>query len=212
MTTTAPFDYEAHVRERQAKEQREAAALRMKVRGVARLLGGRFIEQEEDRASHTIELAPTVHILARRDWQKKDMIHWGARCPGNSRCSCLSVCTALARPVAAIAADVKRRLVPAAHAACKTAMADAARERDNEHARKSKLAQLEETLGPMRESHDRAHHHTDGFSIQHAELLAGGYRGEYRAEVRVRSWHCLLMIAKLVAEDARLAPREVESD
>lgn len=207
---TAPFDYEAQVRERQAKEQREAATLRMKVRGVARLLGGRFVEDEE-RISHTIELAPTVHLWARRDWQKKDMIHWGVRCPGNSRCSCPSVCTALARPVAAIAADVRRRLVPAAHAACKAAVADAARERDKEHERKAKLAQLEEILGRMRESHDHGHHYTDGFSIQHAELLAGGYRGEYRAEVRVRSWHCLLMIAKLVAEDARIRP-QLEGD
>lgn len=199
------IDYEAERRARQLREQREAALLRMKVRAVARLLGGRFIEEDADRASHTIELAPTVHLWARRDWQKKGMIHWGVRCPGNSRCSCPSVCTALGRPVAAIAADVQRRLVPTAHTACKTAMADAARERDNEHARKAKLAQLEEILGPMRESHDHGHHHTDGFSIQHAELLAGGYRGEYRAEVRVRSWHCLLMIAKLVAEDARIA-------
>ena len=210
MTTTAPFDYEAHVRERRAKEEREAATLRMKVRGVARLLGGRFIEDDE-RFSHTIELAPTVHLWARRDWQKKDMIHWGVRCPGNSRCFCPSVCTALARPVAAIAADVRRRLVPAAHATCKAAVADAARERDNEHARKAKLAQLEEFLGPTRESHDHGHHHTDGFSIQHAELLAGGYRGEYRAEVRVRSWHCLLMIAKLVAEDARIVPQSEDA-
>jgi hypothetical protein len=210
MTTTAPFDYAAHVRERQAKEQREAATLRIKVRGVARLLGGRFIEDDE-RSSHTIELAPTVHLWARRDWQKKGMIHWGARCPAVSSCSCPSVCTALARPVAAIAADVQRRLVPAAHAACKAAMANAARERDSEHARNAKLAQLEEILGPMRYAHDGSHY-ADGFSIQHHELLTGGYRGEYRAEVRVRSWHCLLMIAKLVAEDARIAARSTEDN
>jgi len=123
--TTATIDYEAACRDRQAREQREAALLRMKVRGVARLLGARFLEQDAGRGSYTIELAPTVHLWARRDWQKKDMIHWGARCPLAQSNSAPSVCTAIDRPVAAITADLRRRLVPAAHAACKVAMENA---------------------------------------------------------------------------------------
>jgi cytochrome c peroxidase len=51
-------------------------------------------------------------------------------------------------------------------------------------------------------------HYTDGFSIRHDDLLGGDYNGRYRAEVRVYSWHCLLMIARLVAEDERVARAE----
>ncbi len=210
LSTTA-IDYEAERRARQAREERQAALLRMKVRGVARLLGGRFLEEDADRSSHTIELAPTVQLWARRDWQKKDMIHWGARCPLAAHHSAPTVCTAIGRPVAAIAADLRRRLVPVAYAACKTAMENAARTRDQEHARNAQVAELEHVLGPLKKSHDNQSHYTEGFSIHRSDLVGGGFDGQYRAEVRVRSWHCLLMIAQLVAEDARLAAKETQS-
>lgn len=198
------IDYEADRRARELREQRETALLRMKVRGVARLLGGRFLVEDAERSSHTIELAPTIHLWARRDWQKKSMIHWGARCPLAQNHSGPSVCTAIDRPIAAIVADLRRRLIPAAHVSCKAAMESAARARDSERARDAQIAELEQVLGPLRKAHDRAHY-TDGFSIRRDDLLGGSFDGRYRAEVRVRSWHCLLMIAKLVAEDARIA-------
>jgi len=70
MTT---IDYEAERRERQLREQREAALLRLKVRGVARLLGGRFLDEDAECSSHTIELAPTIQsghgeIGRKRTW------------------------------------------------------------------------------------------------------------------------------------------------
>lgn len=204
------IDYEAERRARQLREQREDAVLRMKVRGVARLLGGRFLDERAERASHTIELAPTIHLWARRDWKKKDMIHWGARCPSAQNYSGPSICTGMNRPVAAIAADLQRRLIPTARAACKSAMENAARTRDAEHARNAQIAELEQVLGPLRKAHDQAHH-AEGFSIRREDLLGASFDGRYRAEVRIRSWHSLLMIAKLVAEDARLAPREESS-
>lgn len=204
MTT---IDYEAERRERQLREQREAALLRLKVRGVARLLGGRFLDEEAERSSHTIELAPTIHIWARRDWQKKNMIHWGARCPSAQNYSVPSICTGMNRPVGAIAADLQRRLIPAARAGCKSAMENAARTRDTEHARNAQIAELEQVLGPLRKAHDNAHY-AEGFSIHREDLLGASFDGRYRAEVRVRSWHCLLMIAKLVAEDTRIAASE----
>lgn len=207
---TTAIDYEAERRERPAHEERQAALLRMKVRGVARLLSGRFIDENADRSCHTIELAPTVHLWARRDWQKKDMIHWGARCPLAPNHSAPSVCTAIDRSVAAIAADLRRRLIGAAHAACKAAMENAAQVRDREHARNAQIAELEQVLGPLKQSHDHQSQYTDGFSIHRSDLAGGGYKGEYRAEVRVRSWHCLLMIARLVAEDARVAAKEIQ--
>ena len=206
MNTATQDDYAAQVRERQAKEERDAAALCLTVRGVARLLGGRYVDESPERSGHTIELAPTVHLWARRDWRQKGMIHWGARCPLASAHSVESVRTSLGRPVPAIAADLKRRLVPAAFAACKQAMSAAAEAKDKERARDAQLAQLEEILGPLRNSHDRSHYDAQGgFCVRRDELLAGAYPGCYRAEVRVRSWHCLLMIAKLVAEDTRVA-------
>jgi hypothetical protein len=205
MNTATQYDYAAQVRERQAKEEREAAALCLTVRGVARLLGGRYLDETPGQSCHTIELAPTVHLWARRDWRPKGMIHWGASCPLASIRSVQSVRTRLGRAVPAIAADLKRRLVPAAFAACKQAMSAAAEAKDKERARDAQLAQLEEILGPLRNSHDRAHYDAHGFCVRRDELLAGAYPGCYRAEVRVRSWHCLLMIAKLVAEDARVA-------
>jgi hypothetical protein len=208
-TPTTPIDYAAACRDRQAHEQREAAVLRMKVRGVARLLGARFVEENSDRSSHTIELAPTVHLWARRDWHRKDMIHWGARCPLVQSHSAPSVCTAIGRPVAAISADLRRRLIPAAHAACRVAMESAARLRDSERARDARLAELEQVLGTLQKTHDHAHY-TEGFSIHRNELLTGGHSTRHRAEVRVRSWHCLMMIAKLVAEDARIAVAQPE--
>lgn len=210
MTATfTAIDYEAERRQRQLREQREAARLRMKVRGVARLLGGRFVEDDAERTTHTIELAPTIHLWARRDWQKKNMIHWGARCPSAQNYSAPSVCTGMERTVAAIAADLQRRLIPAARASCKAAMDAAARARDTERSRDAQIAELEQALGPLRKAHDHAHY-TDGFSIRREDLLGGSFDGRYRAEVRVRSWHCLLMIAKLVAEDARIAAERAD--
>ena len=203
MTT---IDYEAERRARQLREQREAALLRLKVRGVARHLGGRFLDEDAERCSHTIELAPTVHLWARRDWHRKDMIKWGARCPSVQSCSAPTICTGINRSFASIAADLQRRLIPAARVSCKSALENAARIRDAEHARNARIAELEQVLGPLEKSHDQAHY-AHGFSIRREDVLEG-YDKRYRAEVRVRSWHCLLMIAKLVAEDARIAPQE----
>jgi hypothetical protein len=203
----ASIDYQAERCARQLREQREAALLRMKVRGVARLLGGRFLEEEAERSSHTIELAPTIQLWARRDWQKKNMIHWGARCPGAPHCSAPSVCTGINRSPAAIAADLQRRLIPAARAVCKSAMESRARALDTERARNAQIAELEQVLGPLQKTHDQAHY-TKGFSIRREDLIGASFDARYRAEVRVRSWHCLLMIAKLVAEDTRIAASE----
>lgn len=199
------YDYAARVREREERDQQQAAALRMKVRGVARLLGGRYLEEEPNRPSHTIELAPTVRLWARRDWKKKGMILWGVSCPKASGHSAPGVSTSINRPVAALAQDLRRRLLPSAHAWCKQTIEAAAQTRDREHARHARLAEIEQILGPMQASHDRAHHSTDRFSIRHNDLFGGDYRGDYQAEIRVHSWHCLLMIAKLVVEDARVA-------
>lgn len=205
------IDYEVERQERQAREERQAALLRMKVRGVARLLGGRFLDEDADRSCHTIELAPTVHLWARRDWHRRDMIHWGTRCPLAPSHAARSVCTAIDRPVAAIAADLRRRLVPAAYSTCKTAMENAARARDIEHARNAQIAELEQVLGPLKKSHDQSHY-TEGFSIRRSDLLGGGFDGQYRAEIRVRSWHCLIMIAQLIAEDRRIAAKDKKVD
>lgn len=204
MNTATQYDYAAQRRANEAKAQRDVAALRLTVRGVARLLGGRYLDDETECACHTIELAPTVQLWARRDWQDKDKVKWGARCPLAQVHSPECVRTSLGRPVAAIAADLKRRLLPAAFAVCKKAMA-AAEAKDKERAREAQLAQLEEILGPMRRENYHDSHYCDGFSIRRDELLAGAYPDRYRAEVRVHSWHCLLMIARLVAEDARTA-------
>ncbi len=201
------INYEAERQARQLREQREAAILRVKVRGVARLLGGRFLDEDAERSSHTIELAPTIHLWARRDWQKKSMIRWGARCPSAQNCSAPSISTGINRSVAAIAADLQRRLIPEARASCKSAMESAARARDAEHARNAQIAELEQVLGPLRKAHDHAHY-AEGFSIRREDLIGAAYDGRYRAEVRVRSWHCLLMIAKLVAEDTRITANE----
>ncbi len=197
------IDYEAERAQRAAREQREAARLKLTVRAVARALGGRYLDAESEHGGHAIELAPTVHLWARHDWRKRDMIHWGARCPRVSLSSVPSVRTALGRPVPAIAADLRRRLLPAAHAACKTALGAAAAEQDREQARKARLAELEAILGSIRSGHDKWHY-ADGFRIAHDELLGRSWSGEISAEVRVHSWHCLLMIARLVAEDGRV--------
>lgn len=202
-------DYETERRARETQEQRAAARVRLTVRGVARLIGGRYLDADADHSGHTIELAPTVQLWARRDWQRKDMIHWGTRCPRAARSGGPSVCTALGRAPAAIAADLRRRLIPAAQVWCREAMTAAAAEQEREHLRRARLAELEQALGATKlQSYDRSHA-TDGFKIQHDEL-GGGYRGEFRAEVRVHSWHCLLMIARLVAEDARVTAAGAE--
>lgn len=211
MNSPTNLDYEAQLRERKTQEQRAAAQLRIKVRAVARLLGGRYVDDAPENSGHAIELAPTVHLWARHAWQKKGMIQWGARCPLAPNAAVSSVYTAAERSVAAIAADLRRRLVPAAHAACKTAMSSAARERDIEHTRRARLAELAQVLGPLRSGHDRMHY-ADGFAVRHDDLLGGGVNGRYCAEVRVHSWHCLLMIAKLIAEDTRVAASTTERD
>jgi hypothetical protein len=193
--------------ERKAREEREAAALRIKVRGVARVIGARVLDDEEAQHRVMVELAPTVHLWARRSWEQKGMIAWTAHCPHAQGYSAPGVCTSLTRPAAAIAEDIRRRLLPAAREWCKSTMGSAAQTRNTEHARQAEVAELEQNLGPMAEAHDGTHY-TDGFSIRHDDLLGGDYNGRYRAEVRVYSWHCLLMIARLVAEDERVARAE----
>ena len=198
------IDYERERRARAAREQREAAQLKLTVRAVARALGGRYLEGDAEHSGHTIELAPTVHLWARRDWRKKDAIHWGARCPLVSLGRVPSVRTAVNRPVAAIAADLRRRLLPNAHIACREAIAAAAVAKDREHARQTRVTELAAVLGPLCRGPDQWHY-AEGFRIAHDELLGRSWSGEIAAEVRVHSWHCLLMIARLVAEDQRLA-------
>ena len=196
-------DYERERAQRAEREIRAAARLKLTVRAVARALGGRYIDAEGEHAGHAIELAPTVHLWARRDWHKPAAIHWGARCPLVSLSTVPSVRTALARPVPAIAADLRRRLIPAAQEACRKAVCAAAVEKDREHARQTRRGELEAILGPIRTGHDKWHY-ADGFRIPHDELLGRSWSGEISAEVRVHSWPCLLMIARLVAEDARV--------
>lgn len=206
--------YETEREERAARELRDAAQLKLTVRAVARELGARYLDDEPERSGHTIEIAPTVHLWARRDWRQRDAIHWGARCPLVALSSVPSVRTAVARPVKAIAADLRRRLLPAAHAACRTALSAAAVAKDQERSRQERLAELAAILGPMRSGHDKWHY-ADGLRIAHDELLGRSWNGEICAEVRVHSWHCLLMIARLVAEDTRVwaaaHPEEKES-
>lgn len=196
-------DYERDRAERAARELRDAARLKLTVRGVARALGGRYLDAESEQGGNTIELAPTVHVWARRDWQKHGVIHWGARCPMVSLSNVPTVRTSVDRSVAAIAADLQRRLIPQAHAACRSALSAAALEKVRERARQARLAELEAILGTMRIDHDRWHY-AEGFRIAHDDLLGRSWNGQISAEVCVHSWHCLLMIAQLVAEDARV--------
>jgi len=56
----------------------------------------------------------------------------------------------------------------------------------------------------LQKTHDDAHY-AEGFSIRRNDLLGRGFNDRNRAEIQVTSWHCLMMIAKLVAEDARTA-------
>lgn len=157
------------------------------------------------RSSHGIELAPTMEVWARREWTNKSMIHWSVRCPLAPGSSAPSACTSLRRSFPAIAADLKRRLLPAAREWCRATMAAAAREREIEHARQFHLEELARVLGPLRTS-DRTHH-GEGFSMRHDELPGRSETGSHRADIRVHSWHCLLQIARLVAEDSRGAGR-----
>jgi hypothetical protein len=197
------IDYERDRAERAARDLRDAARLKLTVRGVARALGGRYLDAESEQSGHTIELAPTVHVWARHDWRKRDAIHWGARCPLVSLSNVPTVRTSVDRSVAAIAADLRRRLIPLAHAACRSALGAAAVEKDRERSPQARLAELEAVLGKMRTDHVRWHY-TEGFRIAHDDLLGRSWNGEISAEVRVHSWHCLLMIARLVAEDAHV--------
>lgn len=188
----------------QVREQHEAAALRLKIRGVARRLGADIIETSELQPWITLVIAPTVHLRARRSWQNQKMILWLAHCPQASGSSPPSICTAVTRPCSALTADVQRRLIPTARAWCRAVAESAARAQDRAHAQRAKLAELEQVLGPMRDTCDDSYA-ADGFTIRRDELVTAGYGNGYQAKLRVHSWHCLLMIAKLAAEDQRVA-------
>jgi hypothetical protein len=189
------------------REQHEAAALRLKVRGVARRLGADIIETSELQPWLTIVIAPTVHLRARRSWRNPKMILWLTHCPQGSASEPPSICAAVTRPCSALTADVQRRLVPAARAWCRKAVEAAARAQDRAQAQRAKRAELEQVLGPMRDGHDDSYA-ADGFTIRRDEVVTAGYGRGYRANIQVHSWHCLLMIAKLVAEDQRIAKAE----
>lgn len=188
----------------QLREQREAAALRLKVRGVARRLGADIVETSELQPWITLVLAPTIHMRARRSWQNPKMILWLAHCPQGSASEPPSICTAVTRPCSALTADVQRRLIPDARAWCRKVAEAAARSQERSRLMAAKRAELEEVLGPMRDSYDDSYA-ADGFIIRRDELVTVGHGRGYRANIQIHSWHCLLMIAKLVAEDQRVA-------
>ncbi len=74
---------------------------------------------------------------------------------------------------------------------------------------RARLSQLTDILGPL----DYCQHsHAFGWRQLHTrsdtDLTGSAYRGIHRAEIEVASFDCLLMIARLIAEDKRIhAPK-----
>jgi hypothetical protein len=184
---------------------------RLKIRAVFRELGAELVADEDDghrfQRSQVCAIAPTFHLVGSlRTYPRPTSLHWYARFNGPGANGAPSINTALNRPIEAIAADLRRRLIPDGRVWCIEQAKRAGLARDAKHAENMRHEELAAILGgPLQRHPDGRNTHFHGLTISTSELSNGGnYYGEWTPEIRVKSWHCLLMIARLVAEDHRV--------
>jgi hypothetical protein len=189
---------------------------RARLHEVGALLGG-IVAQEESFSGGEIicELGPRLQLVGRvSTWPKPLRLSWYVRYVGPSGFATgggpSTIYTAADRPAPAIVADLKRRLFPAAKTWCLETARDEACRVEKKRIREAREAELAQILGePLHQRHNSAAHFP-GLSIPEYHLENdGGHLGSYHAEITVHSWHCLRMIAQLVAADRALLPKNI---
>lgn len=184
---------------------REAAFA--KAREIAALLDAPLVPDCEDNWHLRFQLAPTI-LLCASEARERGKLLWRARYNGTySAGEAPEIRHDFSRAAAALAQDIRTRLIPAAREHCRKVAAAHAASIDEKRRVAARQAQLEEVLGPLApcsRGYSNSDLRCDGFSVPAHHLANdGNYRGIWSAEISVHSFHCLLMIAKLIAEDRR---------
>lgn len=202
------------------QDQAKAAA-QARILEVGALLGAKVVSEPENWQTR-LELSPTIHLCASGGgYSYRDKIHWSASYPGAYRIgNCPSINTAIDRPAAAIVADLQRRLIPDAKKYCLECHQAEQAERARKAEAASRVAQLEQILGGTALYQSSGYGkdvHLPSLRLPSYQLEdRGGHRSQWSAEIEVYSWDCLLMIARLVAEDRRAwaaaNPKKAEED
>jgi len=170
--------------------------------GVFNLLGASIVRVTH--CSVTAEIQPDVFICASlcTYGAKRGKIHWmpvyASRTLGDEGCH-----LAANRPVETLARDVRRRVYPAAITYCNKQREGHRRVRDAQLVSELRRAQLEAVVGALQDRENEVISADYSLIISKYELEHSEH--SIRTTITVRNWHCFLMIAKLLAEDGRLA-------
>ena len=169
---------------------------------VLNLLGAR-IERITD-CYVTAEIQPDVFIFARLCiyGAKRGMINW-TPLYANKTFADQGCYLAADRPVEALARDVRRRVYPAAITYCKEQREYRRKTRQQEIVEELRRAQLEAVMGKLEDRENEII--SRDFSLKLSKYTLKYPEASISAIITVRNWHCFLMIAKLLAEDGRLA-------
>lgn len=189
----------------QPDRQKLKAAL--KVRYVARAIGADLA----DRHYSLPDVMLATHTGLAANW-RDGRIRWSPLyIKGETRYSNseLVITTSPDRSVADIVRDLQRRIIPQAREWCAREHAANAARKEKEVMKQARLAELAAVVGKF---HQRdGVHRADGVAISEYSLGGESARG-FECTVHVRSWHCLLMIARLVAEDGRASRSKEAAD
>ena len=174
---------------------------------LARELAAEIVKRPESQHdSFRLQLSPVCFLdVAAPGWDQAGRLVLSACFPGYYGGHETRISVDSARPLPALAADIKRRVVPGAITFARQALASL-RTRDVErHQLEERAAQLGAFVGDFHDGHGRDQDLTtedDAFRVTKYQLADADCR-RFRAHVAV-SWPCLLLIARLVGEDQRL--------
>jgi hypothetical protein len=170
---------------------------------VASILGASIVPTEST-FSLTLEIQPEVFLqayVASSNSPERGKLIWTSHYPKHALNNMVRICTSLKRSPEVIAADVKRRLIPHAIKYCAECRKSWLESEVKRQIKETRKAELEQILGKLEDSHTGLKSEGWGFSIRPEYLR---YDNRYIVTLEIKSWHCLLKIAELVAEDLRV--------
>lgn len=190
--------------------QRDSQAVDI-IQKVAAELGGTYYPRSG--AGPIFEIRPEVFIWASSVsyGPNKGKLSWSAFYPHYRYQTTETIYTSRTRSIAAIAADVKRRVVPVAIDYCTEARKAFLKSEARRQFAEMRRSQLVEILGPLTERNDKLYGLGYGFKIDasdHALAPDETYsHARFRAEIEVRDWNCFLMVARLLKADSQVKPK-----
>lgn len=178
------------------------------IAALASSLGGTLTPQEDERLPCITFDSPRCQLHIRASWDARPK--WRASLcdvAGKHIHQSESANFNHARPLPAIAAELRRRVLEASRPAI---IAHYTRQRASEADQAEITRRITCLENAMQTTNQTQHYHNDfivlpGLRIRSAYDFGGSdYRPDYDASITVHSFDCLLMIARIIAEDHRI--------